>query len=120
MGACLNTRGADPGRFAVALAAGLDSIRRLGAATPGDKTMVDGFAPAVAAFGQQAGADADFATAALAAADAAEGGMRAAVLMQLRKGRASYPGARSVGHQDPGATSTALVFRALADTAVAR
>ncbi|WP_308295741.1 dihydroxyacetone kinase subunit DhaL [Streptomyces odontomachi] len=120
MGAVLDTALADPGRFAVALAAGLASIRKLGAATPGDKTMIDAFAPAVTAFGQQADGGGDFATAALAAADAAEEGMRATVLMRARKGRASYLGARSVGHQDPGATSTALVFRALADTAVAR
>ncbi len=53
-----------------------------------------------------------------AAAEAAEEGMRATIPMQARKGRASYLGERSVGHQDPGATSTALIIRAL-ETAVA-
>ena len=111
---------ADTHQFAAALAAGLASIQKLGAAAPGDKTMIDAYAPALAAFQQQADAGADFAAAAVAAADAAEEGMRATTPMQARKGRASYLGARSIGHQDPGATSTALIFRALAETAVAR
>jgi dihydroxyacetone kinase-like protein len=109
-----------PGQFAAALADGLASVRKLGAAAPGDKTMIDAYAPALAAFQQQVDAGADLAAAALAAADAAENGMRATTPMQARKGRASYLGARSIGHQDPGATSTALIFRALAETAVAR
>ncbi|MDX6604795.1 MAG: phosphoenolpyruvate---glycerone phosphotransferase subunit DhaL, partial [Solirubrobacterales bacterium] len=54
-----------------------------------------------------------------AAAEAAEEGMRATIPMQARKGRASYLGERSIGHQDPGATSAALVMRAL-ESAVAR
>jgi dihydroxyacetone kinase-like protein len=57
------------------------------------------------------------AAAASAAATAAEEGAKATTAMQARKGRASYLGTRSVGHQDPGATSTWLVFRALADVA---
>ncbi|MFJ1969090.1 dihydroxyacetone kinase subunit DhaL [Streptomyces sp. NPDC087903] len=111
---------ADPQQLAAALAAGLASVQKLGAAAPGDKTMIDAYAPALAAFQQQADAGADFAAAAVAAADAAEEGMRATTPMQARKGRASYLGARSTGHQDPGATSTALIFRALAETVVAR
>lgn len=106
--------------FAAALAAGLDSIQKLGAAAPGDKTMIDAYGPALAAFQQQADAGADLAAAALAAANAAEEGMRATTPLQARKGRASYLGARSIGHPDPGAASTALIFRALAETAVAR
>ncbi|MBV2151265.1 DAK2 domain-containing protein, partial [Kitasatospora sp. SUK 42] len=65
-------------------------------------------------------AGAGLAEAARSAAAAAEEGMRATIPLQARKGRASYLGARSSGHQDPGATSTALIFRALADTAAAR
>jgi dihydroxyacetone kinase-like protein len=97
-----------------ALAAGLAAIQRLGAAVPGDKTIVDAYAPAVAAWERALSAGADLATAAAQAADAAEQGMRDTTVMQARKGRASYLGARSIGHQDPGATSTALIFRALA------
>lgn len=110
---------AGPERVADALAAGLAGVRRLGAATEGDKTMIDAYAPALAAFRASAAAGGDLAEAAAAAADAAEEGMRATTPMQARKGRASYLGPRSVGHQDPGATSTALIFRALADTAAA-
>ncbi|MGP3947734.1 dihydroxyacetone kinase subunit DhaL [Streptomyces sp. 7N604] len=120
MGKALDTPTTDTQRFAAALAAGLESIQKLGAAAPGDKTMIDAYAPALAAFQQQAGAGGDLAAAALAAADAAEDGMRATTPLQARKGRASYLGARSIGHQDPGATSTALVFRALAETVGAR
>ncbi|MFI6493763.1 dihydroxyacetone kinase subunit DhaL [Streptomyces sp. NPDC050564] len=117
LGKALDTPLADPLAFVEALAAGLESIQKLGAAVPGDKTMIDAYAPAVAAFEEQARQGSDFAAAAAAAADAAEEGMRATTPMQARKGRASYLGARSIGHQDPGAASTALIFRALADTA---
>jgi dihydroxyacetone kinase-like protein len=82
--------------------------------------MIDAYAPALAAFRERAEAGADFGAAAAAAADAAEDGMRATTPLQARKGRASYLGPRSIGHQDPGATSTALIFRALAETAAAR
>lgn len=117
LGTALDTPAAEPLAFAGALAAGLESIQKLGTAVPGDKTMIDAYAPAVAAFEEQARQGTGFAAAAEAAADAAEEGMRATTPLQARKGRASYLGARSVGHQDPGATSTALIFRALADTA---
>ncbi|MFG3442088.1 dihydroxyacetone kinase subunit DhaL [Nonomuraea sp. NPDC047897] len=116
LGKALDTPLADPPAFAQALAAGLASIQKLGTAAPGDKTMIDAYAPAVAAFEERARHGTGFAAAAAAAADAAEEGMRATTPLQARKGRASYLGARSVGHQDPGATSTALIFRALADT----
>ncbi|MXM68128.1 dihydroxyacetone kinase subunit L [Streptomyces sp. HUCO-GS316] len=120
IGKALDTPTAGTQQFAAALAAGLASIQKLGAAAPGDKTMIDAYAPALAAFQQQADAGADLAGAAIAAADAAEVGMRSTTPMQARKGRASYLGARSIGHQDPGATSTALVFLALAETLGAR
>ena len=96
-----------------ALDAGVDGVVDLGAAAPGDKTMVDALRPAVDALrgGLDAGTPLDSALASAAAA--AEDGARATVPMQARKGRASYLGERSIGHQDPGATSAALIMRAL-------
>jgi dihydroxyacetone kinase-like protein len=102
-----------PAELLTALRAALDGIRRLGAATLGDKTMVDAFSPAVDAFAGELDAGGTLTTASARAREAAEEGMRATVPLQARKGRASYLGPRSVGHQDPGATSTALVFSAL-------
>jgi phosphoenolpyruvate---glycerone phosphotransferase subunit DhaL len=99
--------------LAGALRAGLEAVQKLGAAVPGDKTIVDAYAPAVAAFEKEL--DGGLPAAAAAAATAAAEGMRATTALQARKGRASYLGPRSVGHQDPGATSTWLIFRALAD-----
>ncbi|WP_329498586.1 dihydroxyacetone kinase subunit DhaL [Kitasatospora herbaricolor] len=115
MGAALPPSPATPAEFAGALAAGLAAVRQLGGAGPGDKTLVDAYAPALAAFEQAVAAGAGLARAAEAAAEAAEQGMRATTPLQARKGRASYLGPRSIGHQDPGATSTALLFRTLAD-----
>ncbi|MFI1519151.1 dihydroxyacetone kinase subunit DhaL [Kitasatospora cineracea] len=108
---------AGPAACADALAAGLAAVRALGGAEPGDKTMVDALAPAVDALGAAAAAGATLAGATAAAADAAEQGARATTPLQARRGRASYLGPRSVGHQDPGATSAALIVRALADAA---
>ncbi|TDC50862.1 dihydroxyacetone kinase subunit L [Jiangella ureilytica] len=98
-----------------ALEAALTAIKELGGAAEGDKTMVDGLAPAVAAFRQAVADGGDLASASVAAADAAEAGLAATVPLQARKGRASYLGARSVGHEDPGAASLALILRALAE-----
>ena len=102
-----------PRELLSALRAGLEGVQRLGAATPGDKTMVDAYGPAVEAFAGELDAGGSLTAATARAREAAEEGMRATVPLQARKGRASYLGARSVGHQDPGATSTALVFAAL-------
>jgi dihydroxyacetone kinase-like protein len=101
-----------------ALRAGLDGIQRLGAAVEGDKTIVDAYAPALLAFERGIRGAGDVATAAGKAAAAADAGAKATVPMQARKGRASYLGPRSVGHQDPGATSTALLFAAFARAVV--
>jgi len=103
--------------LAVALRAALDGIQKLGAATEGDKTMVDAFAPAVSMLEAGVAAGSPLRAALESSAVAAEDGMRATVPLQARKGRASYLGPRSVGHQDPGATSTALIFAALRDVA---
>src|SRR6187399_1033077 len=97
-----------------AMRAGLDGIQRLGAAVEGDKTIVDAYAPAMLAFERGLRGGRDVSSAAVKAAAAADAGARATVPMQARKGRASYLGPRSIGHQDPGATSTALLFAALA------
>ena len=97
-----------------ALQAALDGVQGLGAAAEGDKTMVDALAPAVRAYQQALAAGATIAAAAQAAAAAADKGAEATIPMQALKGRASYLGPRSVGHQDPGATSTALLLAALA------
>jgi dihydroxyacetone kinase-like protein len=104
----------DPRALSAALKAGLDGLQRLGAAVPGDKTIVDAYAPALAAYDKELAGGGDLAAAASAAAEAAADGMRATTAMQARKGRASYLGPRSIGHQDPGATSTWLIFQALA------
>jgi dihydroxyacetone kinase-like protein len=97
-----------------ALRAGVKAVQDLGAAVPGDKTMVDALVPAVEALEYALVAGAPLAEAAARAAEAAEEGARATVPMQARKGRASYLGERSVGHEDPGAASAVLVLRSLA------
>ncbi|MEV7464898.1 dihydroxyacetone kinase subunit DhaL [Streptomyces kronopolitis] len=89
------------------LSAGVDAVAQLGGSAPGDKTMLDALVPGVEAL----------ATSFDAAATAAEKGAVATVPLQAKKGRASYLGERSIGHQDPGATSSALLFAALAEVA---
>ncbi|MFI9048717.1 dihydroxyacetone kinase subunit DhaL [Streptomyces sp. NPDC053427] len=89
------------------LQAGVEAVAQLGGAAPGDKTMLDALVPAVEAL------DTSFE----AAAAAAERGALATVPLLAKKGRASYLGERSIGHQDPGATSSALLFAALAEVA---
>ncbi|MFF7769863.1 dihydroxyacetone kinase subunit DhaL [Streptomyces massasporeus] len=94
-------------QLAEALRAGVDAVMTLGGAAPGDKTMIDALVPAVDALGDS------FA----AARTAAEEGAVATTPLQARKGRASYLGERSIGHQDPGATSSALLIAALVEAA---
>jgi phosphoenolpyruvate---glycerone phosphotransferase subunit DhaL len=108
-----------PRRLLDALRASLEGVQRVGAASEGDKTMVDALAPGLAAFELELEAGGSLETAVRGARAAASQGMRATIPMQARKGRASYLGPRSVGHQDPGATSTALMFAALEDAVVA-
>ena len=97
----------------VALRAALDGVVELGAAQPGDKTMVDALGPAIDALEEALDAGASLDAALAAATEAAERGAKATVPLQARKGRASYLGERSIGHQDPGATSAALIMAAL-------
>jgi dihydroxyacetone kinase-like protein len=114
-----DAEGFDGEALAGALDAGLAAVVDLGAAAPGDKTMVDALDPATATLRARIADGAPVDEAASAAAEAAEAGAAATVPMQARKGRASYLGERSIGHQDPGATSAALIVRAL-HAAVAR
>ena len=95
-----------------AVAGGLADIKRRGKAEVGDKTMVDALTPAVEAL--QSPAATDLGIASRAAADAARKGAEGTTPLQARKGRASYLGERSIGHQDPGATSCWLLLEALA------
>jgi dihydroxyacetone kinase-like protein len=102
----------DPAQLGEALEAAVAGVVELGAAQPGDKTMVDALQPAVDAY--RAALDGgELADALAAATAAAEQGMRDTVPMLARKGRASYLGERSIGHQDPGATSAAIIMAAL-------
>ncbi|OAH11034.1 dihydroxyacetone kinase subunit DhaL [Streptomyces jeddahensis] len=93
--------------LAAALRTGVEAVATLGGAAPGDKTMLDALIPAVDALAES------FA----AACEAAEKGAVATTPLLARKGRASYLGERSIGHQDPGATSSALLFATLAEAA---
>ena len=103
----------DGAQLVEVLAAALASVKDLGTAAVGDKTMVDALEPAVEKLRARLTDGATVEDALEGAAAAAEAGMRSTIPIQARKGRASYLGERSVGHQDPGATSTALVIRAL-------
>ncbi|MFD7921972.1 dihydroxyacetone kinase subunit DhaL [Streptomyces sp. NPDC059740] len=93
--------------LAEALATAVDAVAQLGGARQGDATMLDALYPAVEGLR----------TSYAAAAEAAEGGAAATEPLQARKGRASYLGERSIGHRDPGAASSALLFAALAEVA---
>ncbi|MFD3451137.1 dihydroxyacetone kinase subunit DhaL [Streptomyces sp. NPDC058691] len=105
-----------PEQFAEALRAGVDAVATLGGAAPGDKTMVDALAPAVEALSFALDKGAGLAEALAAAAMAADEGAIATTPLVAHKGRASYLGERSAGHQDPGATSSALLLGVLAMT----
>ena len=101
--------------LSAALNAALAGVQRLGAAREGDKTMVDALQAATRAFSQAiaAGASQDDALSVLA--EAASAAAKATIPMQALKGRASHLGPRSVGHEDPGAASAALILGALRD-----
>lgn len=104
-----------PAEWAAALEAGLQGVTDRGRAQKGDKTMVDALAPGIEALKQALAEGADLAEALRRCAVAAEEGMRATIPLVARRGRASYLGERSAGHQDPGATSAYLILRAAAE-----
>jgi dihydroxyacetone kinase-like protein len=99
-----------------ALETGAKGVQARGKAEPEDKTMMDALLPAVAALRSAAEGGAELGDALAQSAAAAEEGMKATIPLEARKGRASYLGPRSVGHQDPGATSTHLLLLAAAET----
>ena len=99
-----------------ALETGVKGVQARGKAEPGDKTMLDALLPAVEALREAAGDGAELGDALRRSADAAEEGMKATIELEARKGRASYLGPRSVGHQDPGATSSQLLLEVAAKT----
>jgi phosphoenolpyruvate---glycerone phosphotransferase subunit DhaL len=103
----------DADGLVAALEAALQAIVDLGKAEPGDKTMVDALGPAVEALRTEVGAGRPVAEALEAAHAAALAGAEATIPLLAKKGRASYLGERSIGHQDPGATSTAIIVAAL-------
>jgi len=104
-----------PPRFAAAFRAGLEGVVARGKAEPGDKTMYDALAPALDALDAALAAEQSWADALSSAVDAASSGREATIQMLARKGRASYLGERSIGHQDPGATSAALLVASAYD-----
>jgi dihydroxyacetone kinase-like protein len=106
--------------FATAFEAGVGGVLRIGKAEAGDKTMVDALLPARDALRAAIADGASVGDAVERMANAAEEGMLATVPLVARKGRASYLGERSAGHQDPGATSTHLLLRSAAETFAGR
>lgn len=116
-GAAPPARRAQEERALVAFAAAVGAIAALGRATTGEKTMLDALVPALGAFGAAVEAGASLPLAARRAAEAAEAGAEATAPLVATKGRASYLGERSIGHLDPGAVSSAILVRALADAA---
>jgi phosphoenolpyruvate---glycerone phosphotransferase subunit DhaL len=99
--------------FTEALDAGVQGVIKRGKAERGDKTMLDALGPALDALREEGGDD--VAGALQRAAAAAREGMEATVPLVARKGRASYLGERSAGHQDPGATSSHLLLKTVAE-----
>ena len=102
--------------WAAALEAGVNGVVMRGKANPGDKTMVDALTPALATLKQAASNGQPLADGLRQSAQAAEQGMKDTIPLVARKGRASYLGERSAGHQDPGATSSHLLLKIAADT----
>src|SRR5438128_2973217 len=102
--------------FVGMLEAALEGIKARGKAQPGEKTMVDALTPALAAAKEAEAQNLGLSQMLRRASDAAEAGMKATIPLLATKGRASYLGERSIGHQDPGATSSWLMLKTLADT----
>lgn len=98
------------------LGAFLEGIKVRGKAQPGEKTMVDALTPALEAAQQAEAQHVGMAQLLQRTSEAAEQGMKRTIPMQATKGRASYLGERSIDHQDPGATSSWLILKTLADT----
>jgi dihydroxyacetone kinase-like protein len=106
----------DEGGWLEALSAAVKGVQARGKAEPGDKTMLDALMPARDALAEAVQEGAGFSDALRRSTEAAETGMKATIPLVARKGRASYLGERSAGHQDPGATSSYLLLKTAADT----
>ena len=113
--ACTEKSELAPADVVALFQAGVEGLQQRGKAALGDKTMMDAWLPAVDAMRSALEAESGLAEILERGAAAAEAGMRATTTMQARKGRGSYLGERSVGHQDPGATATYMLFRAAAE-----
>lgn len=96
---------------------GVEGVVMRGKAEPGDKTMCDAWWAVVESLGQSAQQQLSVAEALQRASERAEQAVESTIIMQARKGRASYLGERSIGHQDPGATSVMLMMKTLAAVA---
>jgi len=105
-----------PDDWAAALEAGIKGVQARGKAEPGDKTMLDSLLPGLEALRSALEGGASFEDALTASADAAGQGMRDTIPLVAKKGRASYLGERSAGHQDPGATSSHMLLETAAAT----
>jgi phosphoenolpyruvate---glycerone phosphotransferase subunit DhaL len=103
-----------PDQLAAMFRDGLEGVQQRGKAELNEKTMVDALQPAVEALESAVAAGEDIGTALNAAAAQAEHGMKGTADLQASKGRASYLGPRSIGHQDPGATSTFYLIQSAA------
>jgi dihydroxyacetone kinase-like protein len=112
--ACVGLRELAPAEWVAAFRQGVEGVRQRGKAGPGDKTMLDALLPAGQAMQEALAQGADLPEILRRAERDAQAGMAATIPLQARKGRASYLGERSVGHQDPGATSAHLLVRAAA------
>jgi dihydroxyacetone kinase-like protein len=105
----------EPDDWGAALDAAIQGVTARGKAEPQDKTMLDALIPGRDAYHQALADGASFADALRRSANASEEGMKATIPLVARKGRASYLGERSAGHQDPGATSSFLFLQTVAD-----
>jgi dihydroxyacetone kinase-like protein len=113
---CADKSELEPADVVAMFQAGVDGLQQRGKASLGDKTMLDALIPAVDAMRRALEAGSGLTAILDQGAAAAEEGMRSTVSMQARKGRGSYLGERSVGHQDAGATGAYLLLKAAADT----
>ncbi|HZY44664.1 MAG TPA: dihydroxyacetone kinase subunit DhaL [Anaerolineae bacterium] len=102
--------------WAAALESAINGVIARGKANPGDKTMIDALLPALNALKQAVADGVDMGDALRRSAAAAEQGMKDTIPLVAKKGRASYLGERSAGHQDPGATSSYLILKTAAET----
>jgi dihydroxyacetone kinase-like protein len=113
--ACAGKSELAPADVVALFQAGVEGLQQRGKAALGDKTMLDALLPAVDAMRGALEAGSGLAEILERGAAAAEAGMRATISMQARKGRASYAGDRSIGHQDAGATGSYLLLKAASE-----